>query len=129
MKEVRGRAALLLMAALLLGGCAPGGGSPGTGTAPSGAASSSAGAPNAAASITIKDFKYGEPITVAPGAVVTVTNMDSAPHTVTAQEGKAFDVEVGGSGATATFTAPSKPGSYPYFCTIHPNMKGTLTVK
>ena len=129
MKEVRGRAALLLMAALLLGGCAPGGGSPGTGTAPPVATTSTAGASNAAATITIKDFKYGEPLTVAPGTVVTVTNMDSAPHTVTAEKGQAFDAQVGGGGATVTFTAPSEPGSYPYFCTYHPNMKGTLTVK
>ncbi|MGX1159725.1 plastocyanin [Arthrobacter sp. SLBN-100] len=129
MKEVRVRAALLLIAALLLGGCAPGGGSPGTGTAPPGEATSSAGASNAAATITIKDFKYGEPITVAPGAVVVVTNMDAAPHTVTAEQDKAFDVELGGGGASATFTAPSEPGSYPYYCTYHSNMKGMLTVK
>ncbi|BAS09266.1 amicyanin-alpha [Arthrobacter sp. Hiyo4] len=82
-----------------------------------------------APTITIKDFGYGAPLTVAPGAVVTVTNMDSAGHTVTAEQGQAFDVDVRGSGGTATFTAPSAPGSYPYFCTYHPNMRGTLIVK
>jgi plastocyanin len=85
--------------------------------------------PAAAATITIKDFGYGEPVTVAPGAVVAVINMDAAPHTVTAEKDKAFDVDVRGSGATGTFTAPTEPGTYPYFCVYHPNMKGTLTVK
>ncbi len=30
---------------------------------------------------------------------------------------------------TATFTAPTAPGTYPYHCIFHANMKGTLTVK
>ncbi|MEO5781477.1 UNVERIFIED_ORG: plastocyanin [Arthrobacter sp. UYEF10] len=72
---------------------------------------------------------YGAPLTVAPGAIVTVTNMDSAGHTVTADLGQAFDVDVRGSGGTATFTAPSAPGSYAHHCTYHPNMRGTLIVK
>ena len=113
MKAVRSRAALLLVAALLVGGCAPGGGS----TAPPDGGST-ADVSAAAATITIKDFEYGEPITVAPGAVV-----------VTAEQGQAFDLQLGGNGATGTFTAPTEPGTYPYICTYHPNMKGTLTVK
>lgn len=126
MRAIRAKAAVLLMMALLVGGCGSGGGSP----APSGpgtttAAAAAAGAP----AITIKDFEYGAPLTVAPGAVVTVTNMDSAGHTVTADTGRAFDADVKGSGGTATFTAPTAPGSYPYHCTYHPNMHGTLTVK
>ena len=127
MRAIQAKSALLLMAALLVGGCGSGAGSPaassGQGTATTGAVA--AGAPV----ITIKDFEYGAPLTVAPGAVVTVTNMDSAGHTVTADQGQAFDVDVKGSGGTATFTAPTAPGSYPYHCTFHPNMHGTLTVK
>lgn len=125
MKPVGRKAAVLLIAALLVGGCAPGGGS-GTGTPPGGA--STAAVPEAAATITIKDFNYGGPITVAPGAVVAVKNMDSVPHTVTAEKNKVFDVDLAG-GATATFKAPSEPGTYPYICIYHSNMKGTLTVK
>jgi plastocyanin len=82
-----------------------------------------------ATGITIQDFSYQTPVSVSPGAKVTVTNMDSAAHTVTADEGSAFDVQVQGSGGTGTFTAPSKAGSYPFHCTFHANMHGTLTVK
>jgi plastocyanin len=127
-RDIQAKAAALLMAALLLGGCGSGGGSPAASSAPGSATTTgavSAGTP----AITIKDFGYGAPLTVAPGAVVTVTNMDAAGHTVTADQSQAFDVDVRGSGGTATFTAPSKPGSYPYHCTYHPNMRGTLTVK
>lgn len=132
MKANQARAAALLMAALLVGGCAPGGGSSGASTAP-GTSTTTAGATTAgtaaAATITIKNFEYGAPVTVAPGAVVMVINMDSAAHTVTVDQGSAFDVNVAGSGGTATFTAPSAPGTYPYHCIYHPNMHGTLTVK
>lgn len=127
MRAIQTKAAVLLTTALLLGGCGSGSespaASPGPGTATTGAVTP--GAP----AITVKDFKYGAPLTVAPGAVVTVTNMDSAGHTVTADKGEAFDVDVKGGGGTASFTAPSAPGSYPYHCTYHPNMRGTLIVK
>lgn len=120
--------AVLLVPVLAgLGGCAAGGGSP---APPSSASQAATGGSTAVAtSITIKDFGYGAPVTVSPGAMVTVTNLDSAPHTVTADEGSAFDADVKGSGATATFTAPSQPGTYAYHCTYHPNMRGTLVVK
>ena len=111
------------------GGCAGGSGTPASTSAPPPVSVyGGATAGTAAATITIKDFAYGDPLTVTPGAAVTVTNMDTAPHTVTADDGAAFDAEVKGGG-TATFTAPTKPGSYPYHCTFHPNMHGTLIVK
>jgi plastocyanin len=98
-----------------------------TSTTSAGTATGSAPAASPTA-ITIKDFAYQTPPSVSPGATVTVTNTDTAEHTVTADEGSAFDVEVTSSG-TATFTAPSKPGTYPFHCTYHVNMHGTLTVK
>jgi plastocyanin len=125
-RAIQAQAAVLLMASLLMGGCGSGAGSP---AAPSGTATTTGAVAGGAPAITIKDFEYGAPLTVAPGAVVTVTNMDSAGHTVTADQGQAFDADVRGGGGTATFTAPSAPGSYPYHCTYHPNMHGTLTVK
>lgn len=123
-------ALLVLLILLGTGGCAGGSGSPASTSAPPPGPAYGAGptAGTAAATITIKDFAYGDPLTVAPGAAVTVTNMDAAAHTVTADEGSAFDVQVNGGG-TATFTAPTKPGSYAYHCTYHPGMHGTLVVK
>lgn len=41
-----------------------------------------------------------------------MTNEDDAAHTVTATEEGDFDVTIQG-GETATFKAPSEPGSYP----------------
>lgn len=137
----------LLLTVVLLGaaGCAPGGGTTAapTATAPasatatgstemgsgaSGTPSGGSAAATSAAVLTIRDFSYGPPLVVAAGAAVTVTNLDGAEHTVTADDGPAFDVDVKGSG-TATFTAPSTPGTYAFHCTFHPGMHGTLTVK
>ena len=77
--------------------------------------------------IVISGFAYTVPATVAPGAQVTIRNSDTAEHTVTADAGGAFDVEIEG-GETATLTVPPAPGTDPVHCTYHPNMHGDLTV-
>lgn len=79
------------------------------------------------ASITIKDFAYKGPGSVAPGTKITVMNADSEAHTVTADSGGGFDVTVP-PGKSAVITAPSAAGSYKFHCTFHSNMHGTLTV-
>lgn len=94
-------------------------------TGPSLAPSSSTSQP---AAITIKNFAFQGPASVSPGAKITVTNKDSTSHTVTSDTNGQFDVNVPGGG-TATFTAPTKAGHYPYHCNIHPSMHGTLTVQ
>ena len=81
--------------------------------------------------IVIKNFAF-QPSTlvVAPGVKVTVRNQDPAAHTVTAEgTTKAFDTASISAGATTTFTAPARPGSYPYICQIHQFMHGVLTVR
>jgi plastocyanin len=80
----------------------------------------------AAATLTISNFAFGAPLTVAPGAKVPVRNSDGAPHTVT---GSGFDSGTVGGGASGTLSAPTKPGSYAFHCEIHPSMTGSLTVK
>lgn len=84
----------------------------------------------AAAAIEIKNYKFvPADITVTPGETVRVRNDDSVTHTMTSQApNKAFDTGSIDPGATATFTAPSTAGSYSYICSIHPFMRGTLTV-
>src|SRR5262245_60571815 len=69
--------------------------------------------------ITIEGFKFSD-LTVPPGAQITVVNNDSAEHSVTSDTAGAFDVEVDGK-QTTTFTAPSQPGSYSFYCRYHPN--------
>lgn len=100
------------------------------------AAGTSAAAPpagnSAGATITIKDFKYGDPLTVAPGATVTVVNEDTAGHDVVSDDGGRFKTPVLGKGEKATFTAPTEPGTYKYSCSLHPGSMsgiGTLTVQ
>ena len=78
--------------------------------------------------ITVAGFEFDTPLTVAPGASITVTNRDATPHTVTG-DGGAFDTGAIGGGASAQITAPSQPGTYTFFCSIHPSMQGELTVQ
>ena len=78
--------------------------------------------------ITVEDFAYELPDSVAPGATITVINQGEATHTVTAQDTGAFEAVVAG-GETVTFTAPEEPGEYPITCTYHPEMSGTLIVE
>ncbi|TPG33657.1 cupredoxin domain-containing protein [Mycolicibacterium hodleri] len=127
--------ALLLIGALISAcGNTP---APSTGYGAGGGASSvatSSGVPGSPApatagpTITISGMAFGEPLTVAPGATITVVNDDSVEHSVTSKPETGFDTDIDG-GATKTFTAPTQPGEYPFVCTYHPNMKGTLTVK
>jgi plastocyanin len=101
----------------------------GSGTSTGQSAPPAGGTPPPANTIVIDNFAFAPgTLTVKPGAKVTVTNKDTTTHTVTATTGKAFDTGNVAPGASGTFTAPTKPGSYPYICSIHPFMKGTLTV-
>ncbi|MFD3675841.1 cupredoxin domain-containing protein [Streptomyces sp. NPDC058613] len=87
-------------------------------------------APAPTARIVIKDFGFSPgTLTVAPGTVVTVTNQDTAPHTVTATGPAVFDTGTVKAGRTATFTAPRTRGKHDYVCDIHQFMSGTLTVR
>ena len=78
--------------------------------------------------ITIADMAFGQPLTVAPGTQINIANNDSVEHSVTSDTAGAFDQDVDGH-EKATLTAPSQPGEYPFHCSYHPTMKGTLIVK
>jgi len=109
--------AIAIAAVLFVAAC-----SAGTKAAPSPAPSA------AGPTISITDMKFTSPAAVSPGAKVTVTNSDGVEHSVTADSGNAFNVEVDEKG-TATFTAPTQPGTYAYHCTYHPTMHGQLVVQ
>jgi plastocyanin len=94
----------------------------------SGPAHSSSAPAGQTAMLTISNFAFSGASSVSPGQTVMVMNDDAQTHSVTADSGNAFDVTVE-AGASATFTAPMKPGTYPYHCTFHSDMHGTLTVK
>jgi plastocyanin len=133
--------ALFTVAASLavgLSACGSSPDSPGS-AAPSNAPQTSASSPSvttaatkpaaAAPVVTIKNFEYTVTKSVAPGAEVASVNNDSEAHTITSTKKGAFDVKVDPAGATATFRAPAKPGTYPFVCQFHAGMKGTLVVK
>jgi plastocyanin len=65
-------------------------------------------------------------VTVPAGAAVRWLNDDSEGHTVTAVDGSFNSgVLTVGNEFTETFETP---GSFAYFCAIHPEMRGTVTV-
>ena len=101
-----------------------------TATASPETTSETAGGPAEASgpTITMANMSFGDPITVAPGATITLKNDDSAEHSVTSQTEGKFDVHVDG-GEQGTLTAPTEPGEYAFYCVYHPSMKGTLIVK
>jgi plastocyanin len=88
-----------------------------------------ASAPLAKAVITIKNFMFSPmSVTVKPGAKITVTNKDSATHTLTAMGSGHFNTGNITDNHSKTITAPTKPGTYHYICNIHQYMMGTIKV-
>ena len=115
--------------ALLLAGCGGGSGSASGASAKPSGSSSQTTSTGVSTAVKISNFKFSPAsVTVTQGARVTVTNQDSTAHTATADDGHSFDPGDLSQGATQTISV-SKPGSYPYHCTIHPFMHGTLVVK
>jgi plastocyanin len=114
------------MLLLALAGC--GGSVPGS----SGATEAKEAEPPAAAEkqVTIDNFAFSPAtLTVPAGTRVTWLNRDDVPHTATSTaKPRAFD-----SGTLDTddkFTHEFKtPGTYEYFCAVHPKMTGRVIVK
>lgn len=67
------------------------------------------------------------PLSVTAGSTVIWTNNDRIAHTTTADGGR-WDSGVLQPGAQFSFTF-SAVGTFPYHCSIHPNMVGTITVR
>jgi plastocyanin len=71
-------------------------------------------------------FQPGD-VTVQAGDTIVWTNKDPFPHTVTSKSG-GFDSKPLAAGKTWTYRAQKK-GDYPYVCTLHPAMSGTIHVR
>ena len=79
--------------------------------------------------IEIKDFAFNpQTITVKSGEKVTWINRDEEPHTVVSV-GKQFKKSTAlDTDQEFTITAGA-PGTYDYFCSVHPKMTGTIVVE
>ena len=66
------------------------------------------------------------PVEVKVGETVTWINDDSGRHTVTSKDG-VFNSELMGREQSFSYTF-DKAGEYPYSCSPHPNMVGTVVV-
>src|ERR671919_167074 len=77
------------------------------------------------------DAYQPNPVQVSTGATVTWTNDDAQPHTATSGQNATpdgmFDSSIMAPGATFEHTF-TEAGEYPYFCLLHPNMVGTVSV-
>jgi amicyanin len=82
----------------------------------------------AAVEVKIDNFSFSPTeITVAAGTTVTWINHDDIPHTVVSTE-KVFKSKVMDTDEKFSYTF-SKAGTYPYYCSVHPHMTGTVVVK
>ncbi|RJF97023.1 copper-binding protein [Noviherbaspirillum cavernae] len=78
--------------------------------------------------VVIEALRYTpQTLEVNSGDTVIWRNKDPFPHTVTS-EGRGFDSGEIADGKSWKFKASQK-GSFPYVCTLHPTMKGSLIVK
>jgi plastocyanin len=82
-----------------------------------------------AGAVSIDNFTFGpQTLTVKAGTTVTWTNKDDIPHGIASAnngfaKSKALDTD---DSYSITFTTP---GTYQYFCYIHPHMTGTVVVQ
>jgi 3',5'-cyclic-AMP phosphodiesterase len=78
--------------------------------------------------VKIDNFSFTpKSMSVKAGSVVTWTNRDDIPHNVVSTE-KKFSSPVLDTDQAFSFKF-EEPGSYPYFCKIHPMMTGTIVVE
>ncbi len=66
-------------------------------------------------------------ISVSSGTTLTVTNDGQAAHTFTLEDGSIDETVSPGSSTEVEISQSA--GEYPFECTFHPGMAGTLTVE
>jgi plastocyanin len=80
-----------------------------------------------AVAVSIKDFAFNPTaVTAKVGQVIAFTNNDTTDHTATLVDGSCTTPHIaGGASDGLVFTAA---GTYPFHCSIHSQMTGTITV-
>lgn len=83
-----------------------------------------------AVKVSIDNFAFVPPqLTIAAGTTVTWVNNDDIPHTATSTAKPAvFKSKLLERDGTYSFQF-TKPGTYEYFCKVHPHMTGRIVVK
>jgi plastocyanin len=82
----------------------------------------------ATADVKVDNFSFGPAtLTVAVGTTVTWTNRDNIPHVVVSTD-SVFKSKVLDTGEKFSYTF-TKPGTFPYLCSIHPKMTGKVVVQ
>src|SRR6185437_4241501 len=85
-------------------------------------------AQNAPVAVSIDNFTFNpQKLTVKAGTTVTWTNKDDIPHAI-ATASKQFRSKTLDTDDAYSFTFTT-PGSYEYFCSLHPHMTGTIVVE
>jgi plastocyanin len=79
--------------------------------------------------VIINNFAYSpQSVSVSAGDTVTWRNDHNVAHTVTSDSGSELDSPVLSQGQTYQHIF-SQAGTYPYHCTIHPTMTGSVAVQ
>ena len=82
---------------------------------------------NSESVVNIKNFEFQpSDLTISPGTTITWYNQDKIDHTITSDTGL-FDSGVVNPGKKFSFKFDN-PGNYKYSSSIHPNMRGEITV-
>ena len=90
---------------------------------------SSSDIPASGATIKIDNFSFGPAtITIPAGSTVTWTNDDDVPHVVSSDDNKMFKSKALDTDDRFSFTF-TKPGTYNYYCAIHPKMTAKIVVQ
>ncbi len=91
-------------------------------------ASAAAGSPPCEGQVTIDNFSFTpQSLTVKAGTTVTWTNKDDVPHTVVSTT-KRFRSRVMDTDEKYSYIFKD-PGTYEYFCSVHPHMTGKVIVQ
>ena len=99
------------------------------------AASAPAGSPVSGIVVVAKDVAFATTTIAAPADEpfqIVLDNQDSVPHNIAIKDGSGtvvFKGEIVTQNQVVNNVAALAPGTYQFFCEVHPNMTGTLTVQ